>query len=840
MLQEREFCRFAVTWNKLLYTTATGAANRTTIDAMNLILALVSFLAGALLSLHHPLGQPLPPLLFLVSAAAAFRWPSAWLVAVPAMLPIVGLAPWSGWLTFEELDILVLSVAAGGYMRAFVARRAETVAELRTPLAPVVLGGLALVSVAISLAQGFADAGGFKFGWFQGYEGPMNSVRIGKSLVFALLMLPLFERALRQDPGRAQHLLAIGLAGGLGGASMAALAERLVYTELLNFSSDYRTTGLFWEMHVGGAALDGWLVLTLPFAVWAMRRTHTPWHWVVAAILLGLGAYASLTTFSRGVYLAMGAMLAVLIIGLRRAGPVNMNSGDGTLSYRRWVGALVGFAAMAACVFPNAGYRGLLALLGVQIVALRLPPIMRALGGGAVGLAGAAGFTLGAALVPLSALVAKGPYLIYGAVLAGTAGLLAASAWRGLGLGQQRAAVAAAASLCVLAGNVGVHWGGEAAVGGFVAAMTMVFLLTTWAAWSPRPLWPDSLRSQGSLFVAAAAVSGIVAVFQGGAYMGDRFAGSSQDLAGRIKHWEHGVGMLETPAEWAFGKGLGRFPGNYFFSVTDAAFPGSYHLASEGGNPFLTVTGSRHEMSLGKVVRVSQRLTAEPGRQVSVTISVRAKAPVTVQLELCDKHLLYAENCTSKGIQVTPDNTWQSISFPLDVAPHPTLAGLSPRFRVFSLGTGTTAGVAHIDNVVVLAADGRAMVANGDFGAGMAHWFFTSDRDHMPWHAKNVLVAALVDQGLVGVVVFAVLVLAALWRLLVGGAREQEVAPFLAAGLVAFLVVGMFDSLVDVPRVAFMFYFLAFAALLIGARPRARSRRHRRHGDKSGAVPRAS
>ena len=58
-----------------------------------------------------------------------------------------------------------------------------------------------------------------------------------------------------------------GLVAGLVFASLAILWERLAFPGLLNFSSDYRTTALFWEMHVGGAALDGFLALTAPFAV---------------------------------------------------------------------------------------------------------------------------------------------------------------------------------------------------------------------------------------------------------------------------------------------------------------------------------------------------------------------------------------------------------------------------------------------------------------------------------------------------------------------------------------------------------------------------------------------
>ena len=44
---------------------------------------------------------------------------------------------------------------------------------------------------------------------------------------------------------------------GLAGAALATVWERTAFTGLLNFSSDYRATALFWEMHVGGTALDG-------------------------------------------------------------------------------------------------------------------------------------------------------------------------------------------------------------------------------------------------------------------------------------------------------------------------------------------------------------------------------------------------------------------------------------------------------------------------------------------------------------------------------------------------------------------------------------------------------
>ena len=80
------------------------------------------------------------------------------------------------------------------------------------------------LSTAAAILRGFADAAGFKFGWFQGYHEPMNSVRLWPKAFFeALLLLPLWQRLHRQGPDRAQGLLSLGLMLGLAGAALATV-----------------------------------------------------------------------------------------------------------------------------------------------------------------------------------------------------------------------------------------------------------------------------------------------------------------------------------------------------------------------------------------------------------------------------------------------------------------------------------------------------------------------------------------------------------------------------------------------------------------------------------------
>lgn len=256
---------------------------------------------------------------------AAWR-PGLWLFVVPALLPLLNFSSWTGWLVFEEFDILLLGTLAGGYGR--LASSMPTGSVIKTRFASwrstALLGLLGLTGV-LALLRGFADAGGFDFGWFAGYTNALNSWRVFKSLGFALLFVPLLQREFDQSPILARQRLAGGMVAGLTVVTLAVFWERAAFPGLLDFSTPYRTVALFWEMHVGGAAIDGYLALATPFVVWALFAAKRPLFWTAAAALALLTGYAGLTTFSRGVYLAVAGPLLLLGL-LLRAQKTDFNS----------------------------------------------------------------------------------------------------------------------------------------------------------------------------------------------------------------------------------------------------------------------------------------------------------------------------------------------------------------------------------------------------------------------------------------------------------------------------------------------------------------------------------
>lgn len=803
------------------------------------LMALACSAVGLALSLHYPLAQPVMTGLFVVCIAVFYIWPNSWLVAVPAMLPVIGLAPWTGWLTFEEFDLLVLAAAAAGYarlaLRMPLANSKAKPAERNTPgyrsgmSAPaLLLSTLFLVSVLVAMFRGFLDAGGFSFGEFQGYHEPMNSVRLAKSFLLAVLLVPLWRTSIDQATPQGTRLentsslLAAGLLIGVAGTSLAAIWERVAFPGLLNFSSDYRTTAMFWEMHVGGAALDGFLALSVPFAAHVLLHARTPVRWVAAATVLILAGYACLTSFSRGVYLAVPIGLAIMLglhaLNQQRSRRPTGDRGSHPSRYEGFLPGLlltIGFGMGAGWIFATGGYRSVIALWGALAVFL---PLVSATGqlklsDWLLGLL--LGGVLSALAIIGSMLLSKGAYAVYGLSLAFSAVML----YQPPKMANRRATLMALAGfLCVLtsAGLVAEHWGGPAALNDLLPVLAILFVVALLSAKSTPSAWPRGLRWQLTVLVAMLMAAAVVAVFAGGSYMTTRFSSSEKDYKGRETHWQQGLAMLATPLDWALGKGLGRFPDNYFFASSTTEHPGDYRLATERGNTYLTLTGGQQPASWGNMLRMSQRIDV-PLAPVKVNFSVRAEKPVNLHFEVCEKHLLYDNSsCLTKKVGIQPrPGEWQQVQLLLDGKSISRGDWYAPRPIVFSFAIESRAGLANIDNLSLVDLDGQNLLVNGDFSASLEHWFFSSDRNHMPWHIKSLFMNVLFDQGLVGLVILASMGVAVLWRVTMGRGRTHALSPAVAGALVGFAVVGLFDSLLDVPRVAFLFYFLLLVGLVI-------------------------
>jgi hypothetical protein len=897
-----------------------------------LVASSVALLCGGLclwLALAHPLS---PGLVLALSGALAVAvlvqpvWWPAWLLGG---LPLLGLMPWTGWITTEEFDLAVLAVAAGGYARLAwgLPPKAPTAdllsASVPAPALPNVAGMVRaylwllplLGSTLVSMQIGMAAAGGLEWGWWQGYREPLNSLRLAKPMLEVLLLLPLWRAIGLADAARAQRALRWGMLVMLALTALAVVAERVAFVGLLNFSTDYRATGPFWEMHVGGAALDAVLSACLPFAVAALALSKTPLRWAVMGGLLVLGAYAALVTFSRIVLAAvpLGALVwsglqsrqaaAALLVasnlsnasGLALSptaaaspalpmGPLTPrlpHPGAPAPESAGLVQALVGlslFALLAFWCFPTSGYRGLLAFVAALAVLLPLASVLRRLSVAGWVLGVGLGL-LGAGLVVLATLyLPRGAYLAFGAAWLATAAMAVQGdkvAWLAL-LNQgtlnatttpgsseitaQTAPLALASYVTSLSAFVAIawHWGGNAAVPPVVVTSVLLFLLSCAAAAfrsksQPKALWPSSQRWQVQTVAAMVLVAAVMGVFVGGGYMRQRVTEVQRDGGGRQEHWSQSLQMLNG-ADWLFGQGLGRFGANRALSGRVQDQTGDYRLqVSPQGGQHLALSSGKHDMGSGEFLRLSQRIVLPALGPLRLTLKLRNTAPVQLWAEVCEKHLLYEGQCVAvqQTLKPLPSDSaadkagrWQQVDLSLaDKSGGHTLqawSGLAPRWIVFSVALADSGQRAELDSLALTDASGASLLSNGDFEQGLSRWFFSSDKNHLPWHAKNLQLHLLMEQGLVGLITFSLAAGAALWRLSLGGARGHGLAPLLAAALVGLLVVGAIDSLLDMPRIAFLLLWLIGLALALPApgdsapKPR-RSRRGSRRGNTDGS-----
>lgn len=345
---------------------------------------------------------------------------------------------------------------------------------------------------------------------------------------------------------------------------------------------------------------------------------------------------------------------------------------------------------------------------------------------------------------------------------------------------------------------------------------------TSVAAWRKR-----ALLAAGLLLVMA-----VVGALGGGAYLRDRVATWKDDGLFRLSHWREGLRLLHGPEQWLLGRGTGRFVPANFYEGPDEGRIGDYRLRTDEGEAYLALTAGKHMLGRGELFRISQRIDAPAPGPVRVTLVSRTASDAVLVLEICERNLIYPDNCHATGPLLKPKpvegaaetsaprrSAWQTQTFEIPAVQ--ALGGdwWAPRFVTFSMSLDARGGRVDISRIALHDAQGRALLTNGDFNREMAHWFFSSDRHHLPWHMKNAALHVLFEQGLLGLSLLGSAVVLALARLSFGRGRDHPLAPAIVAALIGFATVGAFDSLLDAPRIGFIFFALLMLGLGLRALP---------------------
>jgi hypothetical protein len=134
------------------------------------------------------------------------------------------------------------------------------------------------------------------------------------------------------------------------------------------------------------------------------------------------------------------------------------------------------------------------------------------------------------------------------------------------------------------------------------------------------------------------------------------------------------------------------------------------------------------------------------------------------------------------------------------------------RHRSFELRPQT---VLDFDNISIRDEGRSEILKNGDFESGIDHWFGYYDFNHLPWHIENIWVHTYFELGAIGLLLFVLLILKALIRT-VRSPPGNRFAFALFISLIGFLAVGCFNTLIDSPRIAFLFYLILLYSLGTG------------------------
>ena len=231
-------------------------------------------------------------------AIALWRWPALYLVIVPATLPALDLGMWTGWTMIGEPDLFILVTIAILILREppggtdiFPGARAKAA----WPTAVLLL---LIVSFGISTATGLMlPTTGAAFS-SNPYLRPDNAVRLARPLAETLALLPFMRRRYRIH-GDLAIWLSWGMLTGASAVAVEAMIERALFPGLLDFTSDYRVTALFYSMHIGGGHIGAYVAMTLPFLV-GIGLSARRWHMlpVLCAVAIASG-YTLIVTFAR-------------------------------------------------------------------------------------------------------------------------------------------------------------------------------------------------------------------------------------------------------------------------------------------------------------------------------------------------------------------------------------------------------------------------------------------------------------------------------------------------------------------------------------------------------------
>ncbi len=304
----------------------------------------------------------------------------------------------------------------------------------------------------------------------------------------------------------------------------------------------------------------------------------------------------------------------------------------------------------------------------------------------------------------------------------------------------------------------------------------------------------------GLLAVCAVAMFVAMPIFLG-SFAQKRMSTSVEDLGVRVSHWDDAMAIMDPGlARQFFGMGLGRYPEIFFFRNREGRLPATFRYESEGQNTYV-------KLGFGDRLYLEQVVNVVPNHIYRLSLDVRgSKGPAVVNVLVCERTYFYSYGCESATIDSkATSGQWERREATIDSGRLGRGTWPARRPVKLSVENASPGTWVDVDNIALLDESGTNLVENGDFSRGNAHWFFSS-KDHLPWHTKDLWVGLLFEQGWLGVLAFATIVLYALGALTRDAWRGDLFSGAAISATIGYLCVGLFDGLVEAPRLTTMFF----------------------------------
>ena len=273
-----------------------------------LLALLACLVATAIWVVNFPAFPVLVGLLLIACAIAVWYQPRCLFAIIPAALPVLDLAPWSGRFFLDEFDALLLVGLSVAYSRApaMPGNRSSSDA-LWTIAASLVLLSFSISAIVGLLPLALPDANAFN-----NYYSPYNALRIVKGVFWAALLIGLAQRFSKRGV-EVHRTFCWGMVAGLGLTVAVVLWERVAFSGLWNFTGGYRVTGSFSAMHTGGAYIECFLAVATPFLLLVMAEKRNWFVRLGGMTLLLAATYTLMVTFSRNGYFAFAVGILVVL-----------------------------------------------------------------------------------------------------------------------------------------------------------------------------------------------------------------------------------------------------------------------------------------------------------------------------------------------------------------------------------------------------------------------------------------------------------------------------------------------------------------------------------------------